>query len=339
MPVRKSVTTLESEERDSLISAVMSMKATIANPQEPEEKLQISVYDQFEAIHLGCLDVKVPEGSNVNMGHKGPAFLPWHREFLLWFENALVKHGSTIGLPYWDWTDHAGTNKKLFSDEFLGPRDGKINKGYFAFNAPGTANNPTSRPLWWPKNLAGWRLRKSLSYTFGTTLTRHFVNRSLAVGEDVRRTLARPTFENRSTMLENDPISGQQVIQPRGFRNRLEAGTRMHDFGHGWVGGHMGHPYTSPNDLIFFFHHCNIDRLWSEWQKNGHQGTAFYPDAASGEDEGHKINDPMWPWVGNIQGYKSNLLPSDTPIPDFSTINARVAADVMDHMQLGYIYE
>ena len=61
MPIRKSATALTDEERDSFLAAVLSMKATIANPGDPQQQ-QISVYDQFEAIHIGCLSVTVPGG-------------------------------------------------------------------------------------------------------------------------------------------------------------------------------------------------------------------------------------------------------------------------------------
>ena len=108
----------------------------------------------------------------------------------------------------------------------------------------------------------------------------------------------------------------------------------MHNFGHGWVGGHMGHPFTSPNDLIFFMHHCNIDRLWAEWQDNGHAGAPFYPGPQSGEDEGHKLNDAMWPWIGYQTGYVSNFLPQDSPIPDFMSESEKTPADVLDHQSL-----
>lgn len=338
MPTRKSATALTNDERDSLLAAVMSMKATVANPSAPSTQ-RISIYDQFVALHLGCLNVTVPGGSTSNMGHRGPAFLPWHREFLLSFEKALVGHGSSTGLPYWDWTDHAGTANKLFVNDFLGPRDGLIGEGYFAFDAPGTQRNNFARPSWWPKNLPGWQVRPSLAYNLGTILRRELDTRSLAVPEDVRRTLSRPEFEDTAMSMEVDPINGTQTRQPKGFRNRLERGLRMHNYGHGWVGGHMGHPYTSPNDLIFFMHHCNIDRLWAKWQDDGRQGSPFYPGPQSGEDEGHKLNDVMWPWIGMKTGYVSNLLPSDCPIPDFSVQPERSPADVLDHRSLGYIYQ
>ncbi|WP_423909675.1 tyrosinase family protein [Candidatus Spongiihabitans sp.] len=40
-----------------------------------------------------------------------------------------------------------------------------------------------------------------------------------------------------------------------------------HNRGHGWVGGDMGNTRISPNDPIFWMHHAQIDRIWSEWQK------------------------------------------------------------------------
>lgn len=341
MTTRKSATALTNDERDSLLAAVMEMKATVANPNDSNRN-QISIYDQFVALHLGCLSVKVPDGSTSNMGHRGPGFLPWHREFLLRFEQKLVENGANTGLPYWDWTDHAGTWNKLFVDEFLGARYGLIKSGYFAISAPGTASNRLPKPTWWPQNLGGWKIRPSLAGNLGTTLRRRprlpKFNRPLASVEDVRRTLNRPEYEDSTEMREADPQDGSLSKQPKGFRNRLESGRRMHNYGHGWVSGHMGDTLTSPNDLIFFMHHCNIDRLWAEWQESGHQGTPFYPGPGSGEDEGHKLNDAMWPWIGTKIGYKSNNLPPDCPIPDFAVESSRSPVDVLDHNSLNYVY-
>ena len=36
--------------------------------------------------------------------HFGPAFLPWHRSFLLRFEQHLKSVNSRLSLPFWDWT-------------------------------------------------------------------------------------------------------------------------------------------------------------------------------------------------------------------------------------------
>ena len=51
------------------------------------------------------------------------------------------------------------------------------------------------------------------------------------------------------------------------FRNQLEGwiGPNLHNRGHVWVGGSML-PMTSPNDPVFFMHHCMVDKIWHEWQ-------------------------------------------------------------------------
>ena len=46
---------------------------------------------------------------------------------------------------------------------------------------------------------------------------------------------------------------------------------------------------TSPNDPVFFLHHANLDRLFSQWQAR--HGAGFPADAA-----GYKPTDSMWPW-------------------------------------------
>ena len=40
----------------------------------------------------------------------------------------------------------------------------------------------------------------------------------------------------------------------------------IHNSGHVWVGGSMSGILTAPCDPVFWMHHCEIDRLWAEWQ-------------------------------------------------------------------------
>jgi len=42
--------------------------------------------------------------------------------------------------------------------------------------------------------------------------------------------------------------------------------TSGHSYVHVMVGGDMGDPATAPRDPLFWFHHCNIDRVWAAWQ-------------------------------------------------------------------------
>jgi len=47
------------------------------------------------------------------------------------------------------------------------------------------------------------------------------------------------------------------------FASALEG---IHNSGHVWVGGSMGSVPFAPCDPVFWMHHCEIDRIWAEWQ-------------------------------------------------------------------------
>jgi len=89
----------------------------------------------------------------------------------------------------------------------------------------------------------------------------------------------------------------------------------MHNRVHVWVGGSMN-PGSSPNDPVFFLHHCFVDKLWADWQKL-HPGAGYLP--ISGAAAGHNLNDSMQPWasLGEI------VKPSG----------------MLDHHALGYAYD
>lgn len=76
---------------------------------------------------------------------------------------------------------------------------------------------------------------------------------------------------------------------------------------HNWVGGNMA-TVRSPEDPIFFLHHCFVDKWWSDWQ-NAHPGEDAYQGSGS-ESPGSA----MAPWT-------------TTP------------SDVIDTVDLDYIYD
>jgi hypothetical protein len=95
-------------------------------------------YDTFINQHAGAMQ----------HGHNGPAFFPWHREFILRFEQALQAIDSSVNLPYWDWTvdnlNSAGTESLIWRDDCMG---GPGN--------PGQNFRVTTGPF------AAWNLRRS----------------------------------------------------------------------------------------------------------------------------------------------------------------------------------
>lgn len=270
-------------------------------------------------------------------------FTAWHRYYLLRFEQALqeVSGDPTIMLPYWDWTDHSGTRDILFQDDFIGPSgdpasEYDVMSGYFAYSAPGTGGNPTPAPAWWPAGLAGWRIHPDLDGGFGSAELA--LARRLGGGGALFPSDPADPFAVLAGAGDIDTALGATTYAQ--IRSRLEANPRMHNDTHVWVGGDAGHmssARTSPNDPIFFLHHCNVDRLWAMWQIDGHQGDAFYPD--SGQLQGHNLDNLMYPWVGAAAGYSSNLEIPGFPFPDFAAEPGVTPADMLNHRALGYAYD
>jgi hypothetical protein len=76
--------------------------------------------------HQGLVeDFAGEHADNWNNVHWGPAFLPWHRHFLLRFENELRTVDPGVSIPYWDWTQPE--SREIFTLpewlEFFGDRD------------------------------------------------------------------------------------------------------------------------------------------------------------------------------------------------------------------------
>jgi Common central domain of tyrosinase len=70
-----------------------------------------------------------------------------------------------------------------------------------------------------------------------------------------------------------------------------------HNRVHVWVAGSMEFA-SSPNDPVFFLHHCNIDRLWGMWQSlhPGQNYPVAVPRVNGPGSRPEGLNDPMPPW-------------------------------------------
>jgi hypothetical protein len=239
-------------------------------------------YDQYVQTHMNAMAA----------AHRGPAFLPWHREYLRRLELDLQAIDSTVTLPYWDWTVDRTAGASLWAADFMGgdgrPSDGQVMTGPFAFS---TGN--------WPLAFDGPFLRRR----FGVSAP------ALPVPADVTNAI------NNETVYDVAPYDRFSLS---GFRNRLEgwiSGPQLHNLVHVWVGGSMG-PMSSPNDPVFFLHHCFVDKLWADWQR-AHPASGYLP--VSGAAPGHNLADAMSPWAAQGQ--------TVTP------------ASVLDHHALGYAYD
>jgi tyrosinase len=289
------------------VRAVLNLKAAKSERGEPNIT---NLYDEFVVDHLRTVHIQ-PDRSDLNDAHNGPAFFPWHRQFLINFEQALQKVSGNplLGLPYWDWSvDQSEAPYPQpswpFTPWFLGgdgssdPRVlGKVLDGEFAYDA-----RKDGDPKKWVLNVrTGEEPTPWLSRRFGAG------NLSLPAPADVQAALS-------ATPYDVDPYDSSSTS---GFRNMAEGFIPfgMHNLVHVYVSGSMV-PMTSPNDPVFFLHHCFVDKLWAEWQLRHQDDVGYQPYLPThGARQGHNLTDPMPPW------------------------KQKRPADVLNHRNLGHRYD
>ncbi len=303
MQVRKNATSLSAAEKKALVDALIALKKN-------------GRYDKYVHWHhavmtASVLPIEPRDASYRNGAHRGPSFLPWHREFLMQVEADLQGVDASITMPYWDWTADAKLTNPgtapVWAPDFLGgdgdPADRwRVGTGPFAFS---TGNWPI------PEHHDGPALLRQ----FGQMLP------TLPTEDDLKLAMNEGLYD--TPHYNSSPFT-------TGFRNRIEGwitqrgdarvptpGSQLHNRVHLWIGGSMA-PMTSPNDPAFFLHHCFIDKVWADWQAlqmvRNPAGAPHYAPLEAGP-EGHNLEDTLQPW------------------------GARSIKDVLDIATLGYSYE
>ena len=261
MGVRKNARDLTSAEKAAFVAAVKRLKAQTTGRN----------YDWFVTTHINYFATV----GGVRYAHQSPSFLPWHRQYLAEFEKALQVLDPAVSLPYWDWTGDRTATGAPFTADFMGGNgtggNGPVTTGPFA----GATN---------------WRI--TVSASSATSLRRALGSggAALPTGTQVSRVLNVAAYDAA-------PWSSASAT---GMRNMMEGwnrqGANLHNAVHVWVGGHMAQQ-DSPNDPVFWLHHCNIDRLWSQWQTRWGFDTGRYlpPSGTAGVVD---LNEEMQPWGG-----------------------------------------
>ncbi len=98
MGIRKNFSNLTDEERELFVQALYHVKST-------------GLVDEFAEMHARHFSHGI---------HRSSHFLPWHREFLIRFEQALQAHNPAVTIPYWDSTVNTSPSDPLWNDRFLG---------------------------------------------------------------------------------------------------------------------------------------------------------------------------------------------------------------------------
>ena len=168
--------------------------------------------------------------------HGAQDFVHWHRHYIHNYE-LICGHligDTSFSLPYWNWSAKQGIIPDPFFDLNL------LNVQFW--NDPSNAQSDN----WGPDTVI----------TVGT--------RGLAKGQGLQDD---PNAGQDFTQAAIDAIQQESRFQI--FTRQLE--TQPHNNGHVISGRPNGHMIDgmSPLDPIFWLHHCNIDRIWAEWQTAG----------------------------------------------------------------------
>ncbi len=225
--------------------------------------------------------------------HHEDRYNPWHREFLRLFEDALrsVPGCEQVTIPYWD----ISTPLPALLQE--PPFD-----SYKLPLDPGIAADPAVPGEYFPYTTSRFAAKDIES-----ELARH------GVLDEIDKSLktSRWGFTN---------FSGYQLYS-----------IQAHDGGHGSIGETMGEQDVAAYDPIFWFFHCNLDRLWLTWQHNV-QATTLAGFISTID------NDPVWlskpigmldPWTTEAKetitfsiGYDELALPSDEEVTLENTLGS-----------------
>jgi hypothetical protein len=208
--VRKEISSLSEPELQTLIKAFEGIRAK--DITDPNSYFIQAGYHWLPAGNLFCQ-------------HHVAAYNPWHRAYLMSFENALrsVPGCEDVTLPYWDITQPLPeVLQSAPFDSYTLPKD--------VGPAPYVQGYVTQRNSY-------DEIKQNLSDN--------------GVADDISYALEQTDWEDFHGMLAGAP--NRAIIA-------------AHDGGHVAIGPTMAHPDVAAFDPVFWFFHCNWDRLFWNWQ-------------------------------------------------------------------------
>ena len=213
--IRKSFLDMTDLERCRYIRAVK--KASTTQPFKSE-------YDELIGIHEQVFNKGI---------HNRGFFLPWHRWYILAYENILRKVDCRVTVPYWDWSLDS---QNLYTSDVWNSNLCK----YTGLGGDGNPSCVTTGPFATP----GWQLTPSAQ---NSCLRRDF----------------KLTFPDCTAVQDVLDVTTANFGH---FHDTLEYS--LHNTVHWYIGGTMA-TAESPNAPEFFFHHGFVDKIWGDWQEKG----------------------------------------------------------------------
>ncbi|WP_068034861.1 tyrosinase family protein [Psychrobacter sp. P11G5] len=300
MTCRKNVNALTTEEKAAFITAIKLMKAEeyvyVDNPNdEPHVRARYpnitNTYDKYVLDHHIAMYTGTPGGwgngfLTRNAVYRGPAFLPWQREFIRRFELDLDRLVPGVTLPYWDWASDAADpmNAVVWTNDLMGGNGSGasrvVRSGPFAYDDADPDNS--------------WVIINYLGLPDGG-LVRNFGSRrntpNLPTQADIDEIQQISTYDSGN--FDTSSVGYRGANEGRiPVNGKTPPPSNTHALVHEWIAGSMMLG-TSPNDPVFFLHHCFVDKLWADWQAL-HPTVPYVPgNTASNNLNGHRLNDEL----------------------------------------------
>ncbi|EYC33475.1 hypothetical protein Y032_0002g818 [Ancylostoma ceylanicum] len=171
--------------------------------------------------------------------HSGPAFLPWHREYMKRIEIALRQVDPELALPYWDSTlDENMPNSKdsiMWTNEFMGETTGG--------------------------SVSGGPFREWRTLEGRPNIRRDVGAKGKCFSED----------EIQFMMGQTDISQVLAFTSPKQgcpFQPNFNVLEYTHGNPHIYVGGEMYDQATAGNDPVFYMHHSFVDYIWEMWRQS-----------------------------------------------------------------------
>jgi len=251
--IRKDYNDLEEDEKELYIEAVQVAKTK-------------GLFDIFVSLHKF--------EPNDYYAHSGHGFYPWHRKFLLEYENMLRSLGEKykcVTIPFWDWAQE-GKVCQLINSGLIDEHkdDSKIRQALKRqcrsfedvgsivkdFGGKGDRSNPLT------DRVDGRAIGNDAHCVKEGS---PFSGPEWKDFED-RKCLARGTRMSPSSLTGRVKLT-DIILSSKGDHTAFHKASYYgpHGSPHMAVGGHMGAMW-SPADPIFFSHHAFIDKLWFNHQ-------------------------------------------------------------------------
>ena len=225
--VRKEFTTMNLEERQRFVQGLIT---ATTNP----------IY-RGEYKRLCMLHSRMPSKL---LHHMPQIFLPWHRWYLLEFENFLRQIDCRITIPYWDWS--------------------KVVKHWARATETSDVWNPG------PHGLGGDGVLPD-----GCVRDGPFRKDVFSIPKTIGKSCLKRNFNLSCCLPSKEQV--QKVIKDANF-TAFEKFIRekIHPAFHDCVGGHMLRHHSASFAPEFLIHHSFVDKLWTAWQLRSDNRTFEY---------------------------------------------------------------